>query len=61
MTTFLSRAEAAAAPLLGLPEHHALVATLFLGVPTHQNTKLRRNPVESFAAVDRFDGPAFTA
>lgn len=56
LTTFLSRAEAAAAPLLGLPQDHALVATIFLGVPTHQNTKLKRNPVESFAAIDRFDG-----
>jgi nitroreductase len=61
MTTFLSRAEVAAAPLLGLPEHHALVATIFLGTPTHQNTKLRRHPVESFTTLDRFDGPAFRA
>ncbi len=58
LTTFLSRAEAQAAPLLGLPSDHALVATIFLGVPTHQNTKLKRNPVESFATIDRFDGPA---
>lgn len=56
MTTFLSRAERAAAAPLGLPADHALVATIFLGVPTHQNTKLRRNPVASFATVDRFDG-----
>ena len=56
LTTFLSRAEPAAAPLLGLPADHALVATIFLGVPTHQNTKLRRNPVNSFATIDRFDG-----
>lgn len=56
LTTFLSRAEAEAGPLLGLPADHALVATIFLGVPTHQNTKLRRNPVNSFASVDRFDG-----
>ncbi len=56
MTTFLSREEVAAAATLGLPVDHALVATLFLGVPTHQNTKLRRNPVNSFATVDRFDG-----
>lgn len=56
MTTFLSRAETAAAPHLGLPTDHALVATIFLGVPTHQNTKLRRNPVHTFATVDRFDG-----
>jgi hypothetical protein len=56
MTTFLSRAEPAAAPLLGLPEHHALVATIFLGVPEHQPTKLKRHPVDSFTTIDRFDG-----
>lgn len=56
MTTFLSRQEVAAAPALGLPPDHALVATLFLGVPTHQNTTLRRRPVNSFASIDRFDG-----
>ncbi len=56
MTTFLSRAEPAAATPLGLPADHALVATIFLGEPTHQNTKLRRNPVSSFATIDRFDG-----
>ncbi len=33
MTTFLSRVEPAAAPELGLPDHHALAATIFLGVP----------------------------
>ncbi|MFM7685547.1 MAG: nitroreductase family protein [Actinomycetota bacterium] len=57
LTTFLARAEAQAAPLLGLPRDHAIVATLFLGVPVHQNTKLKRNPVESFTTIDRFDGP----
>jgi nitroreductase len=61
MTTFLSRVEPAAAPALGLPDHHALVATIFLGVPVHQPTKLRRDPVESFATRNRFDGPAFGA
>lgn len=60
MTTFLSRVEPAAAPLLGLPEHHALVATIFLGVPEHVTTKLSREPVEHFTTVDRFDGEAFT-
>jgi nitroreductase len=61
MTTFLSRAESSAAPLLGLPADHALVATIFLGVPLHQNTKLTRRPVESFTTIDRFDGPALTS
>ena len=56
MTTFLSRAEAGASEPLGLPDDHALAATIFLGVPTHQNTKLRRNPVDSFTFIDRFDG-----
>ena len=55
MTTFLSRAEPGAAPLLGLPDSYALVATIFLGVPEHQPTKLKRNPVESFTTIDRFD------
>jgi nitroreductase len=59
MTTFLSRVEPAAAPALGLPEHHALVTTIFLGNPVHQPTKLNRQPVESFATTDRFDGPTF--
>jgi len=59
MTTFLSRVEPAAAPDLGLPEHHALAATIFLGVPVHQVTRLRREAVETFTTLDRFDGPAF--
>ncbi len=59
MTTFLSRVEPAAAPELGLPAHHALAATIFLGVPEHRVTKLRRHPVEAFTTVDRFDGPPF--
>ena len=59
MTTFLSRVEPIAGPVLGLPEHHALAATIFLGVPERRATTLRRNPVRAFATVDHFDGPAF--
>jgi nitroreductase len=59
LTTFLSRAESAAAPVLGLPADHALAATIFLGAPTHQNTRLKRRPVAAFATVDRFDGAPF--
>lgn len=61
LTTFLSRAEPAVAPRLALPDDHALVATIFLGRPEHQNTKLRRRPVNSFATIDRFDGASFDA
>lgn len=60
LTTFLSREEPAAAPILGLPAGHALCATVFLGHPVHQPTKLKRNPVSSFATIDRFDGPALS-
>ena len=60
MTTFLSRVEAAAAPQLGLPAGHALAATIFLGYPAHQNTKLRRNEVAGFTTIDRFDGEPLT-
>ena len=59
MTTFLSRQEAGAAPLLGLPPTYALATTMFLGHPVHQPTKLRREPVKSFATIDRFDGDSF--
>jgi nitroreductase len=58
LTTFLSRAEQHAAPVLGLPPGHAIVATIFLGHPVHLNTKLKRAPVADFATIDRFDGPA---
>jgi nitroreductase len=60
LTTFLSRAEAAAAPQLGLPEGYALAATVFLGYPQHLNTRLRRAPVSEFATIDRFDGAPLT-
>jgi nitroreductase len=59
LTTFLSRSEPAAASELGLPEHHALAATMFLGIPVRQVTRLRREPVDAFATLDRFDGPPF--
>lgn len=59
MTTFLSRVEHEAAPELGLAEHHALAATIFLGVPEFQATKLKRDDVAAFTTVDRFDGEPF--
>lgn len=56
MTTFLSRVETEATPVLGLPADHALVATIFLGHPVHQITRLGRRPSATFATIDRFDG-----
>jgi nitroreductase len=59
MTTFLSRVEPDAAPVLGLPPDHALAATIFLGHPIKQITRLKRRTVAEFATVNRFDGPTF--
>jgi nitroreductase len=47
--------------LLGAEEPLALAALIALGHPAHQPRRLRRAPVESFATVDRIDGPAFGA
>lgn len=59
LTTFLSRREPEVADVLGLPPGHALAATIFLGHPIHQPTRLRRREVAAFATRDRFDGEPF--
>lgn len=59
ISTFLSRAEDAAGNLLHLPEHHALAATIFLGYPIHQPTRLRRAQATAFTSIDTFDGDPF--
>jgi nitroreductase len=60
ITTFSSRVEPTTGPLLGLPEHWALAATIFLGYPVKQTTKLKRHSVEKFTTVDTFDGERFS-
>ncbi len=59
MTTFLSRVESHGGAALGLPSGHALAATIVIGHPVHQATKLKRRPVSAFATLDRFDGETF--
>lgn len=59
LTTFLARAEPDAAGLLGLPSTYAIAGTVFIGHPVHQPTKLKRQTVEAFTTIDRFDGAAF--
>jgi nitroreductase len=61
ITTVLVRQEAAVKELLGIPDEHVIAATLVLGRPERELTKLRREPVASFATVDRFDGPPVPA
>jgi len=56
MTTMVVREERSVRELLGVPETAIVAAVLALGHPVHQPTKLRRQPVETFATVDRFDG-----
>jgi nitroreductase len=57
MTTMLVRQEDAVKELLGIPDTVALAGVLALGHPVRRPTRLRRDPVGSFATVDRFDGP----
>ncbi len=57
MTTMVVREEESVKSLLGIPDSVSVAAVLALGQPVHQPTRLRRQPVESFATLDRFDGP----
>lgn len=60
MTTAICREEPAVRDLLGIPDPYAVAGLVALGRPVHQPTRLRRDPVEDFTTVDRFDGPRFT-
>nr|MDT0667928.1 nitroreductase family protein [Micromonospora sp. DSM 115978] len=59
LTTFLARQEAAAKPLLGIPDDHAIAAVIALGFPERPVRRLTRRPVEQFAHRNRFDGPVW--
>ncbi len=62
ITTVAIREEPALRDLFAIPDHVVVAGVLALGYPSGKRaTKLRRNPVESFATVDRYDGPAVTA
>ncbi len=59
LTTFLARAEPAAAALLEMPATYAIAATIFIGHPVHQPTKLSRRPVDTFTTIGTFNGEPF--
>jgi nitroreductase len=61
MTTMVVRHEDAVKELLHVPSTHSVAGVLALGHPVRQPGRLRRDPVEEFATVDRFDGPALGA
>jgi nitroreductase len=60
LTSVLARQEPAVREVLGLPEQYAVAGLIALGRPEKTITKLKRNPVEDFAVLDRFDGTPFT-
>jgi len=60
-TTMAVRAEPEVKELLGVAPELAVAGMMALGRPTRRATRLKRGTVESFATVDRADGPAFTA
>ena len=59
LTTFVGGQEPVLRDLLGVPAHYAFAAMLPIGKPVKQLTKLKRNPVASFAVCERFDGEPF--
>ncbi|MXP22747.1 nitroreductase [Gordonia sp. HNM0687] len=59
ITSMAIAQEPAVRELLGLPADHAVAAVVPIGKPVKQLTKLRRQPVEDFVTIDRYDGPAF--
>ena len=60
VTSVLVRQEPAVKALLGIPHAYVLACTIPLGKPKTEITRLRRRPVDEFATVDHFSGPAFT-
>ncbi|QGG97167.1 nitroreductase family protein [Actinomarinicola tropica] len=60
LTTAICREEDAVRDLLGIPDPFAVAGLVALGRPVRQVTRLRRDPVDAFTTVDRFDGAPFT-
>jgi nitroreductase len=59
MTTMPVRREDDVRQLFSIPETCAVAALVVLGRPVSAARRLRRLPVEEFAWVDRYEGPAF--
>ncbi len=60
VTTMATTREPEVRELLRVPDEFAVAAVLALGYPVKRPRNLRRDPVESFATVDTFDGPTVT-
>jgi nitroreductase len=60
LTTLIVRSEPELKELLEIPEQYAVAALILVGRPRDPlPTRLSRKPVEDFATVDSFSGPAF--
>src|SRR5271156_3645995 len=59
ITTIAIREEPQVKALLGAPDQLALAAVIALGYPMRRPSRLRRQPVSSFATGDSIHGPAF--
>lgn len=53
-------AEAELAELMSVPEVYGLAAVMTVGYPEWKATRLTRNPVESFARKESFEGTPLT-
>lgn len=60
VTTMVVRHEAEVKALVGAGDDLAVAALVALGHPVRRPTRLRRQPVEEFATVDRLDGTPLT-
>jgi nitroreductase len=60
-TTFIADREKELQALLGVPAEMAFAAMIPLGKPVKQLTRLKRNPVDAFAVLERWDGPTLGA
>lgn len=56
ITTLASAEEPGMKELFGLPHHVAVCGVMPLGKPVKQFTKLKRNPVEEFAVLEKWGG-----
>jgi nitroreductase len=59
LTTMTTRYEPQVRELLHAGAELAVAGTIVLGHPHEHRLRLRRQPVDRFATVDRIDGPAF--
>ena len=60
LTTMIRRRDAEVRALLHVPDELAVAGLIVLGRPVARATRLRRQPVESFATVDAVDGRPLT-